>query len=102
MRAPHNKDYSRLGSILGYPYFGKPPDVFLILTSACEGLEDPGVKGKLPRGRGYGTVACGGGYGIMVLLIEIWGLRIWSQDCCFLRRASRTLCSLSKDQVLSC
>ena len=22
---PHNKDYSILGSILGSPYFGKPP-----------------------------------------------------------------------------
>ena len=26
---PHNKDYSILGSILGLPYFGKLPGVFV-------------------------------------------------------------------------
>ena len=29
---PHNKDYSILGSILGSPYFGKPPWHSFVMT----------------------------------------------------------------------
>ena len=34
--SPHNKDYSILGSILGFPYFGKLPYKHIISTNSVE------------------------------------------------------------------
>ena len=33
---PHNKDYSILGSILGYPYFGKLPFQYRVIWQAMQ------------------------------------------------------------------
>ena len=42
---PHNEDYSILGSILGFFYFGKPAAV-LEGSSGCQGLRFQGLGEK--------------------------------------------------------
>ena len=44
---PNNKDYSILGSILGYPYFGKLPYMTTLARAFCRYFCTP--KGKLTR-----------------------------------------------------
>ena len=38
---PHNKDYNILGSILGSPYFGKPPYSPFVSTHILIDLQSP-------------------------------------------------------------
>ena len=72
---PQNKDYSILGSILGFPYFGKRPN----LISEPKPWETPFHSRRIAKGSSF--YECSGfgfrGLGFRGLGVGVQGFRVW-------------------------